>query len=347
MLEGLASTIRPAIDQYLHDYRQARRVSDLRRAAMTDPLTGLGNRRALETSIPVGDYALISLDLDHFKEVNDSFGHSVRRHRPVARGRRPHCIRPWRGHRLPHGWRGVPHRAAGRRRRARDPRVRARATRREGPRSHGAGPRRSLTISLGVAAVTSGDVADFNAALNDADAALYESKHAGRDRVTVAPADRVGLGRQAPTRRVVCRSLLVRPPTGRLAQGLARFLDTEEVTGSIPVSPTITWQPVSSAGSHRQNGCPAGSSKTRTSVLRLMVREPGAEGHGALDLRVEPVHLDVEVRHHALLARCVLARHGRHVVGVALEGQPAPPCGDRSFTQPSSSCSTSQPRSAR
>jgi hypothetical protein len=28
-------------------------------------------------------------------------------------------------------------------------------------------------------------------------------------------------------------------PTGRLAQGLARFLDMEEVTGSIPVSPTI------------------------------------------------------------------------------------------------------------
>ncbi len=27
-------------------------------------------------------------------------------------------------------------------------------------------------------------------------------------------------------------------PRGRLAQGLARFLDTEEVTGSIPVSPT-------------------------------------------------------------------------------------------------------------
>ena len=27
-------------------------------------------------------------------------------------------------------------------------------------------------------------------------------------------------------------------PHGRLAQGLARFLDTEEVTGSIPVSPT-------------------------------------------------------------------------------------------------------------
>ena len=29
-------------------------------------------------------------------------------------------------------------------------------------------------------------------------------------------------------------------PRGRLAQGLARFLDTEEVTGSIPVSPTTS-----------------------------------------------------------------------------------------------------------
>ena len=29
-------------------------------------------------------------------------------------------------------------------------------------------------------------------------------------------------------------------PQGRLAQGLARFLDTEEVTGSIPVSPTTS-----------------------------------------------------------------------------------------------------------
>ena len=32
-------------------------------------------------------------------------------------------------------------------------------------------------------------------------------------------------------------------PAGRLAQWLARFLDTEEVTGSIPVSPTMTEPP--------------------------------------------------------------------------------------------------------
>ena len=39
--------------------------------------------------------------------------------------------------------------------------------------------------ALKSAAVAAGDVADFNAALDEADAALYESKHAGRDRVTV------------------------------------------------------------------------------------------------------------------------------------------------------------------
>ena len=37
-------------------------------------------------------------------------------------------------------------------------------------------------------------------------------------------------------------------PHGRLAQGLARFLDTEEVTGSIPVSPTIDDGPRSGGG---------------------------------------------------------------------------------------------------
>ena len=77
MLTGLAPTVRPAIDQYLHEYRQARRVTDLRKAALTDPLTGLGNRRALETHLPLGDYSLISLDLDHFKAVNDTFGHAA------------------------------------------------------------------------------------------------------------------------------------------------------------------------------------------------------------------------------------------------------------------------------
>jgi diguanylate cyclase (GGDEF)-like protein len=52
-------------------------LADLSRATVTDALTGLGNRRLgemlLETLEP-GD-AVAILDLDHFKKVNDSYGH--------------------------------------------------------------------------------------------------------------------------------------------------------------------------------------------------------------------------------------------------------------------------------
>jgi len=55
---------------------------EARRLAMTDPLTGLGNRRLLEEALQTGlaavaetPLALLMLDIDHFKAVNDSHGH--------------------------------------------------------------------------------------------------------------------------------------------------------------------------------------------------------------------------------------------------------------------------------
>jgi diguanylate cyclase (GGDEF)-like protein len=54
-----------------------RATRDLQRQAERDPLTGLLNRRslqnALETAGPVD--ALVLIDLDHFKAVNDRYGH--------------------------------------------------------------------------------------------------------------------------------------------------------------------------------------------------------------------------------------------------------------------------------
>ncbi|MFN7148489.1 MAG: diguanylate cyclase [Microthrixaceae bacterium] len=50
--------------------------------ATTDPLTGLLNRRSLEADLSVirsGDhrFAVAFIDLDHFKELNDTFGHET------------------------------------------------------------------------------------------------------------------------------------------------------------------------------------------------------------------------------------------------------------------------------
>ena len=50
--------------------------------ALTDPLTGLPNRRGFERGMaglrtPDRDAALIAIDLDHFKRVNDTFGHGA------------------------------------------------------------------------------------------------------------------------------------------------------------------------------------------------------------------------------------------------------------------------------
>jgi diguanylate cyclase (GGDEF)-like protein len=75
MLEDMSASIRPAVDQYVARVHDAHRIASLKRASMTDPLTGLANRRALEGATPTGDYALLSLDLDYFKRVNDTYGH--------------------------------------------------------------------------------------------------------------------------------------------------------------------------------------------------------------------------------------------------------------------------------
>ena len=59
---------------------------ELGRYVLADPLTGLGNRRQVERELPrllahsarKGEpLALAMLDLDHFKQVNDRFGHAV------------------------------------------------------------------------------------------------------------------------------------------------------------------------------------------------------------------------------------------------------------------------------
>ncbi|MFU0507609.1 GGDEF domain-containing protein [Pseudaminobacter sp. NGMCC 1.201702] len=56
----------------------------LRQMADSDPLTGLLNRKAFETRVSEylgdgkpNDFAMVLFDLDHFKQINDTFGHAV------------------------------------------------------------------------------------------------------------------------------------------------------------------------------------------------------------------------------------------------------------------------------
>jgi diguanylate cyclase (GGDEF)-like protein len=78
--------LRALADQAATALAQVQRFQEIRLQARTDPLTGLANRRyflaaadqALGTMLSTDrPLALILLDIDHFKEINDSHGHPV------------------------------------------------------------------------------------------------------------------------------------------------------------------------------------------------------------------------------------------------------------------------------
>jgi len=72
------------VAMHLYERNRERTTGELRRLATTDPLTGLHNRRQLEKVFShlaaAADrqqhaLAVVAMDLDHFKQINDRWGH--------------------------------------------------------------------------------------------------------------------------------------------------------------------------------------------------------------------------------------------------------------------------------
>ena len=75
-----------SVERIRLDQERKRLIGELKAMAETDPLTGLLNRRAFESRARVllsdkrgdePDVALIMMDIDHFKRVNDTYGHET------------------------------------------------------------------------------------------------------------------------------------------------------------------------------------------------------------------------------------------------------------------------------
>jgi len=161
--------------------------------AQTDPLTGLLNRRAMISRIEVeisraqkedGAFCLALIDIDHFKHINDRYGHEAGDRALVMVAetagrllRTSDCCARWGGEEflvlLPQtdldGGRSLSERV----------REEVAATRIECE-----GARFGVTLTIGLSPFEPG--ANLNSCIRMADRALYQGKHSGRNRVVAA-----------------------------------------------------------------------------------------------------------------------------------------------------------------
>jgi diguanylate cyclase len=182
-----------------HSKGEVKRLTDelhrVREDALTDALSGLLNRRGFDRELQRlapkdgardGSLALIMLDIDHFKKVNDTYGHPLGDRVIAAVGELIRgCL----------GSAGVAARYGGEEFAVLLPAqaievaeilaqsIRKRVEQGKIKRRQGEDPIGGVTVSAGVAAWHHND--DPAALIERADRALYASKRAGRNRVTV------------------------------------------------------------------------------------------------------------------------------------------------------------------
>jgi diguanylate cyclase (GGDEF)-like protein len=170
-----------------------RSEAKLKLLAVTDPLTGILNRRGLieefhrlkrSTSHTGGMLALIHLDLDGFKQINDIYGHQAGDEVLVAFGRIGTAAQRGRGSFGRMGgeeFASIMH--VGDTIEAASVAEAVRTTLKRQPILVGE-HRIAVTVSIGIA-VADAKAADLDALLSAADRALYTAKTSGRDRTAI------------------------------------------------------------------------------------------------------------------------------------------------------------------
>lgn len=85
-LAFMVSVLLVSLFAFIFAYRAELHRQQLETLATIDPLTGIGNRRAMESELQIAiqthrrtgaGFGLAMLDLDHFKRINDEFGHEA------------------------------------------------------------------------------------------------------------------------------------------------------------------------------------------------------------------------------------------------------------------------------
>ena len=196
-----------ALRSVLSQIEIQRQRDELETLARRDPLTGLGNRRSFDESLGAAHrrarrhglgLAVLMIDIDHFKRLNDTYGHPEgdRRLRAVA-AILDGCLQ--RGDDLLARYGGEEFIAAlpsSDTSHALDlgERLRAAVEHAALPAPHG-----HVTISVGVAWQAAGGEREPDDLVDRADQALYRAKHAGRNCVQLAPDTTTG--EQADGRR--------------------------------------------------------------------------------------------------------------------------------------------------
>ena len=84
IVEALCFAVALSTNLRLEDQKNQALTHQLSELAYTDTLTGLRNRAGLKRALnltdagrPAHPYAIFLLDIDHFKSVNDAYGHTV------------------------------------------------------------------------------------------------------------------------------------------------------------------------------------------------------------------------------------------------------------------------------